>query len=90
MAEMLKSSTQYPTNVFPPSRCQLNLHTTHRQIATLRAWWLIASLVRRKPGFLRPSFVGMRSTVIHDYGMQSREYIPVNLFRGLASLDKRR
>ena len=36
-------------------------------ITTLRAWWLIASLVRRKPGVLRPGFVGMRGQWSYDY-----------------------
>ena len=45
-------------------------------ITALRAWWLIASLVRRKPGVLRPGFVGMRGQWSYDYGMQDYEYIP--------------
>ena len=31
-------------------------------------------LVRRKPGVLRPSFVGMRDQWSNDYGMQDNEY----------------
>ena len=33
-------------------------------------------LVRRKPGVLRPGFVGMRGQWSYDYGMQDYEYNP--------------
>ena len=46
-------------------------------ITALRAWWLIASLVRRKPGVLRPGFVGMRSQWSYmTMACKIIEYIP--------------
>ena len=48
-----------------------------KHITALRDWWLIASLVRRKPGVLRPGFVGMRGQWSYDYGMQDYEYNPL-------------
>ena len=48
-------------------------------ITAFRAWSVIASLVQRKPGVLRPSFVGMRGQWSYDYGMQDYEYPPLTL-----------
>ena len=36
----------------------------------LRVWWFSATLVGRKPGILRPAFVGMRGQWSYDYSMQ--------------------
>ena len=44
-----------------------------RCIETLIFW----SLVRRKPGVLRPGFIGMRGQWSYDYGMQNYEYTPL-------------
>ena len=59
---------------------QLTLHATrrtHHGASRLVIEWLsAASLVRRKPGVLRPGFVGMRGLWSDDYAMHDHEYTP--------------
>lgn len=44
------------------------------------------SLVRRRPGVTRPSFMGMSGPWSNDHGMQDHEYFPPSLFRLFFSL----
>ena len=52
------------------------IRTVQRVSLKLSAGVKIAALVRRKPGVLRPGFVGMRGQWSYDYGMQDYEYTP--------------
>ena len=58
--------------------CYIDVIETRRALITLGSIVDIIDsfLVRRKPGVLRPGFVGMRGQWPYDYGIQDYEYTP--------------
>ena len=64
------------------NRSQLTLHATRRthNDASRLMSPVSPSLVRPKPGILRPGFVGTRGQWPHDYGMQDHHSTPSPVF----------